>query len=84
MHAATGVAPTEQEMIDWGWGVVSDEEFSAAAKSAGYVSSQQDARVLMGQEKLDVFMVVDIVRFVNPDEAAEDEKNSKEESGDRR
>lgn len=55
-----------------------DEEMEVAAREAGYARTQQDARVLMGQEKLEVYMVIDIVRFVNPGEAA----NGGEEKSD--
>lgn len=58
--------------------VATDEEMEAAAREAGYALTQQDARVLMGLEKLEVYMVIDIVRFVNPGEAA----NGGEEESD--
>lgn len=58
--------------------VATDEEMEAAAREAGYALTQQDARVLMGLEKLEVYMVIDIVRFVNPGEAV----NGGEEESD--
>jgi len=59
----------EYEMLmEWGMGEISDEELEARAREAGFVSSRQDARVLMGQETLTVFMVVDITRFLSPEE----------------
>lgn len=84
------VNPTTQEMAgmtllqEWGLGVVSDEELEAKAKEAGFEQSKQDARVLMGQEKLNVFMVVDIVRFVSPEEQAAAGEDKKEEESDSR
>lgn len=49
---------------------VADREagLSAAEDGAHAEDEKRDARVLMGQEKLDIFMVVDIVRFPGPDE----------------
>jgi hypothetical protein len=41
---------------------------SPAEDGAHAEAEERDARVLMGQEKLDIFMVVDIVRFPGPDE----------------
>lgn len=40
----------------------------SAEADDGAKEPKRDARVLMGQEKLDVFMVVDIVRFPGPEE----------------
>lgn len=56
---------------EWGEGEVSDAELAAKAREAGFLPANQDARVLMGQEKLNVFMVVDITRFLSPDEVTE-------------
>ncbi len=85
IHAATGEEPTEQERIAWGYGVAPEEEVAEAARADGFVSTQQDARVLMGQELLDVYMVVDIVRFVDPsDTASGDTDKSKEENDKKR
>ena len=50
-----------------------------SARAAGYIPSQQDARVLMGQEELEIYMVVDIVRFVDPEEASNEEKADSED-----
>jgi hypothetical protein len=47
-----------------------DEEMEAALRDEGISRIEQDARVLMGQEELEAYMVVDIVRFVNPEEAS--------------
>ncbi|MCB1232008.1 MAG: Amuc_1100 family pilus-like protein [Verrucomicrobiae bacterium] len=39
-----------------------------AFTSRGYQLQKQDARIIFGQETLDVFAVVDLVRFLPPDE----------------
>jgi len=84
VHAATGEEPTEQELVSWGYGTAPEAEVAAAAQAAGFVT-RQDARVLMGQELLEVYMLVDIVRFVDPREAAENNADeSKEESSKKR
>lgn len=62
------VALDDLELL--GLGIDSEEEVEEAARAAGYLPSQQDARVLMGQELLEVYMVVDIARFVNPEDAS--------------
>ncbi|MEX2579593.1 MAG: Amuc_1100 family pilus-like protein [Verrucomicrobiales bacterium] len=57
-------------LLEWGYDGT-EESLSAVekeAEEAGFVLAKQDARVLMGQENLNVFMVVDIVRFLNPEE----------------
>lgn len=57
-----------EKLTEWGYGTATEPELIAKAKEAGFVKADQDARVLMGQEKLDVFMVVDITRFLSPEE----------------
>ena len=59
-------------MEQWGWPDASLEDLTEKAAAAGFVPSGTDARVLMGQEKLEVFMVVDIVRFLDPSEVDSD------------
>ena len=68
-----------EQLQEWGYGEIDDSELEARAKSDGFIRSDQDARVLMGQEMLTVFMVVDIVRFLKPDEVEANKKpeNSK-------
>lgn len=81
------VNPTTQEVADlttleeWGYPDVSDAELAQRAGESGFVSSQNDARVLMGQENLNVFMVVDITRFISPDEVAANAEKKAEEDG---
>ncbi len=43
-------------------------DVAAKASAAGFIKADQDARVLMGQENLSVFLVVDIARFLNRSE----------------
>jgi hypothetical protein len=57
-----------EELTKWGYPNASELDLAAAAKADGYEPAGTDARVLMGQEKLDVFMVVDVVRFLKPSE----------------
>lgn len=57
-----------EKLAEWGYGTATESELIAKAKEAGFIKADQDARVLMGQEKLDVFMVVDITRFLGKDE----------------
>ena len=79
-NPVTKQAATYEMMLGWGLNVDPPEEVEAKAKAAGFVSTKQDARVLMGQEMLNVFMVVDIVRFPGPDEQVakeEEESDSK-------
>ncbi|MAS92798.1 MAG: hypothetical protein CMO55_06330 [Verrucomicrobiales bacterium] len=64
----TGEVATREQVMEWGHGRASKDDVAENAKAAGFVSDTNDARVLMGQEKLNVFMVVDIVRFPNPEE----------------
>lgn len=57
------------EMLDgWGRGTAPEAEVDAKARAAGFVRAEQDARVLMGLEQLEVFLVVDIARFLSPEE----------------
>ncbi len=58
------------KLAEWGRGTAPESEVEAKARAAGFVPAGQDARVLMGLEQLDVFLVVDIVRFLSPEEVA--------------
>ncbi len=79
------VASPEQ-LTEWGHGSAPESEVAAKAKEAGFVRAEQDARVLMGLEKLDAYFVVDITRFLDPDELkdAEPEANSETNKKGRR
>jgi hypothetical protein len=52
----------------WGSGTAAAAEVESKAREAGFVRAEQDARVLMGLEQLEVFLVVDIARFLGPEE----------------
>ena len=51
-------------------------DIAAKAREAGFVRADQDARVLMGQELISVFVVIDIARFLGPDEEVRPEPKS--------
>tara|TARA_R110000850_G_scaffold242043_2_gene366684 strand:- start:2320 stop:3330 length:1011 start_codon:yes stop_codon:yes gene_type:complete len=80
-HSESGEQASYDELVNWGQGTASSEEIAAAAAEDGYAPSTEDARVLMGQEKLNVYMVVDIVRFLSPEEVSEAGKQTTEDSG---
>ncbi len=67
-HPETKEVADSERLEEWGFPEVKGAELEAQAREAGFVVATEDARVLMGLEKLTVFMVVDIARFVNPDE----------------
>lgn len=79
------VAPYEL-LEEWGYPDASADDLAARAREEGFISSAKDARVLMGQENLNVFMVVDIVRFISPEEVAanQTEQEAKNEKGGRK
>lgn len=57
-------------LAEWQADGASEGDVEAKAKAAGFVKADQDARVLMGRENLNVFLVVDISRFLSPEEQA--------------
>lgn len=61
-------------LLEWGYGTDSEEAVEEKAKDAGFTPASKDARVIMGQEQLEVFMIIDIARFVNPDDVVAKEK----------
>lgn len=62
----SGAPASMSDMSKWGFPNASEAEIMSAAAADGYAPSGRDARVLMGQEKLQIFMVIDIVRFLDP------------------
>lgn len=69
------------EMVtEWQADGATAADVEAKAKQAGFVKADQDARVLMGQEKLKVFMVIDISRFT-PEEAKAAEPKTEAKKG---
>lgn len=79
---ATGESSTPEQVLDWGLGTLSPAEITSNAKRDGYLARGQDARELLGNELINVFMVVDIVRFVDPTtvKVAENNKSSKKKA----
>lgn len=79
-NPASGEQADYAKLVEWGFPDAGEDELIQAAREQGFEMDKQDARVLMGQEMLNVFMVVDIVRFVSPAEqnaaAKKDEKNN--------
>jgi hypothetical protein len=55
-------------LAEWRGNGASEADVAEKAKAAGFIKADLDARVLMGQEKLNVFVVVDITRFLSPEE----------------
>ena len=75
----------DQDMLKkWGYPNKQGAELDAAAAEDGFFPSGKDARVLMGQEKLNVFAVVDIVRFLDPAEVAKETPSRSNSSSSRR
>lgn len=69
-----------EQLVEWGYDgtPATLDQVAQNAETAGFIQAKQDARVLMGQETLNVFMVVDITRFLDPAEmAANNETDSK-------
>lgn len=71
-NTANGNPATLEDLTKWGYPEVLGNQLVEAARADGFMVSGDDARVLMGQEKLEVFMVIDIVRFVDPSEREEE------------
>ncbi len=67
-------------LAEWGHGTAPDSEVAAKAREAGFIKADQDARVLMGLEKLDAFLVVDITRFLGADELRKEEPQAETET----
>ncbi len=67
-NPVTKETASPEKLDEWGRGTAPDAEVDAKARAAGFVRAEQDARVLMGLEQLEVFMVVDIARFLSPEE----------------
>jgi hypothetical protein len=68
------------QLVEWGYPDTPAADIAPIAREEGFELNKLDARVLMGEERLNVFMVIDIVRFVSPEEQAKsadsDEKSS--------
>jgi len=75
-----------EQLVEWGYdgSAGSLPAVEKAAATAGFIPAKQDASVLMGQELLNVFMVVDITRFLNPEEVAENVEDDTKSSPKRK
>lgn len=62
-----------EKLTAWGYPDATSAELEANAKAAGFLPATEDARVLMGQESLTVFMIVDIARFLSSEEVSENQ-----------
>jgi hypothetical protein len=71
------------QLVEWGYPDTPAADIAPIAREEGFELNKLDARVLMGEERLNVFMVIDIVRFVSPEEQAKSADNG-EESSDRK
>ncbi len=60
-----------EQLAAWRADDATESQIAERAKAAGFVKADEDARVLMGLEKLDAFVVVDITRFLGRDELPE-------------
>lgn len=69
---------------EWGYPDAPEAEVEAKAIENGFQPATEDAVVLMGQERLNVFMLVDITRFLNPDEIAKAKEEESKSSSSRR
>jgi len=75
-----------EQLQEWGYPEVNGADLEVKAREAGFEVATEDARVLMGQEKLTVFMVIDITRFDNPEKAtaSTSDKKDTEKGGSKR
>ncbi len=69
----TKVVADIERLESWGWTPEggSPPDLEEKARADGFVPSGRDARVIFGQEDLNVFMLVDIIRFLDPSEVEE-------------
>ncbi len=65
---ATGQRATYEQLTEWGYGSVPPAELEEAAGEQGYIPAQKDARLIMGGETIEVFMIVDIARLLKGEE----------------
>ncbi|NNE94140.1 MAG: hypothetical protein HKN23_21035 [Verrucomicrobiales bacterium] len=66
---ATGEIATQEELEKQGYPDVSGVELQQKMAAEGWELVTQDAQWVMGRETVDAFMIIDIVRFVDPSEA---------------
>ena len=68
------------KLVEWGYPDTPAADIAPIAREEGFELNKLDARVLMGEERLNVFMVIDIVRFVSPEEQAKSADNDEKSS----
>lgn len=74
-----------ERIAEWKADGATPAEVIAKAREEGFIKADQDARVLMGQEKIGVYVVIDITRFLNPDEVEKsDEPKTEARKGRKR
>lgn len=63
--------PPPQELVDQLRSTAtSTEEMISQMAEKGYTMQREDARIIFGQEKLEVFAVIDLVQFRSPEEVS--------------
>lgn len=65
---ADGTTATRDEMDAKGRATLPFNDFVAAMTADGWQLQRQDARIIFGQETVEVFAVIDLVRFLPPDQ----------------
>ncbi len=68
------------KLVEWGYPDTPAADIAPIAREEGFELNKLDARVLMGEERLNVFMVIDIVRFLSPEEQAKSADNDEKSS----
>lgn len=74
----TGEPASYDKLVEWGFPDAPSDQLNQAAAAEGFMPADLDARILMGQENLTVFMVVDITRFLSADELGTDDEEEEE------
>jgi len=62
----TGAPASPEQLLKWGIGTLSPAEIIKNAQDAEFIQSGDDARQILGDELINAFMVVDVVRFIDP------------------
>ncbi|MBL9154695.1 MAG: Amuc_1100 family pilus-like protein [Verrucomicrobiales bacterium] len=82
---ADGTVATKEIMEAKGLATLPFDQFVTAMTADGWEIQRKDARIIFGQEKLTVFAVIDLVRFLSPDEVkSAPEPKSESKGGSRR
>ena len=81
---ADGSTATKEQMEAKGLATLPFDQFLAAMNADGWEIQKKDARIIFGQEKVGVFAVIDLVRFLSPDEVKASEPAKEEVKGSAR